>query len=142
MANSEKLRLDFLSTPRTSVENEVSILEEYANQINEYASAYFNTVVTTVSADGNTLSCSLYVLVPEIGFDYRVVTVERAVTRGSITFFTLISDQTERFPINFAEGYQLYKQKLAEILSHPLFNASLKFLVDRVEIKRESRAEV
>jgi hypothetical protein len=136
------LNLHFLDQPTAGQPNEASILEDYGKLIEQYASGYhLRTVVTTTNADGQFLDCSLYVVVPEIEYDYKVLTVERtSVTNGRILFFTLRTSQVEQFKVDFSQGFEDYQAKLREILNSGLFNISLRFLIDQVELKRRSRS--
>lgn len=137
------LNLNFLDQPVSGQPNEASILENYGKTIEQYASGYnLRTIVTTTNADGQFLDCSLYVVVPEIDYDYKVLTVERtSVTKGRIIFFTLRTSQSQHFKVDFSAGFADYEAKLNEILSSGLFNISLRFLIDQVELKRRSRSD-
>lgn len=133
------LELNFLDNPHLVDQPDlISVLEKYGSQISKYGKEYFNHLVTSSSYDGSLLDFSLYILAPEIGFEYRVITVDViSVYDLRITYYVLSSNNTESFNINISEGLNDYENKIKSLLSSNLFNASLKFLVDQIMMKRE-----
>jgi hypothetical protein len=118
------------------------ILNKYGKELCDYARDYFNYVVT-YSADENNkiLDISLYILVPEIKTEYNILTVDLSnISQNKITstFQTLITKQIELDNFDISNGYDHFDGRINELLSTKLVNQSFKFLVDQVNMKRES----
>lgn len=118
------------------------ILNKYGKELCDYAKDYFNYVVT-YSADKNNkiMNISLYILVPKIKMEYNIISVDMAnASQNKIksTFHTLITKQTEVDNFDISNGYNDFDSRINELLSTQLVNQSFKFLVDQVDMKRES----
>jgi len=135
----KKLKLSFLDNPhQVDQPNLLMILEEFGKEIADYGKDYFSYILTSGSVEGVLTDFSLYIIVPEIGYEYRVINVEIIdVATLKIRFFTLVTKQTEHYDIDIKTGTQQFENKLSEILSSNLFNASLKFLVEQVHLKQQ-----
>lgn len=139
-----KLNLNFLNNPhKVDQPNLISILENFGKEISDYGSDYFSHIVTTASNEGVLSDFSLYILAPEIGYDYKVINVEiLSVKDLKISFHTLLTKQTETCNLDISKGTFEYEKKLAELLSNNLFNTSLQFIVEQILLKRSSNFEV
>lgn len=140
----KKLKLNFLDNPhQVDQPNLIAILEGFGKEISDYAKDYFSYLITSSSAEGVLTDFTLYILAPEIAFEYRVINVEIVnVVELRIFFFTLITKQTQKFDVDISKGTDKYENKLKEILSNSMFNASLKFLVDQINMKHEYSDEI
>jgi cytoskeletal protein CcmA (bactofilin family) len=138
-----KLNLNFLNNPhQVDQPNLISLLEIFGKEISEYAKDYFSYIVTSSINEGVLTGFSLYIIAPEIGYDYKVINVEiLSVKDLRITFFTLISKQTEIIDIDISEGTKEYVEILSKLLSNSLFNSSLQFIVDQILLKRSDNCD-
>jgi len=138
------LALNFLNNPY-QVDNPklIEILENFGKEISEYGKEYFYHIVTSTCDEGRLHDISLYILAPEISYEYKAIHVDVLnVAELSISYLTLVSKQTEKYRIEYSNGTQQYENRLREILSSSLFNISLKFLVDQILLKRSYNTEV
>ncbi|MBN1968525.1 MAG: hypothetical protein JW870_04080 [Candidatus Delongbacteria bacterium] len=140
----EKLKLNFLDNPQQLVQQSlISIMENFGKQICDYGKEYFTSLVPYTSRDGVLIDFSLYIIAPEIKYDYKVVNVELVgSTKLKVVFFTLITNQTEYYDIDITNGTAEYERTLIEIFSTKLFNESLRFLVNQILQKRDYREEI
>jgi len=124
-----------------------AILHRHGREITEYSKGYFNHVVSVTSdrdffhgTEGRVTDCSLYLIVPEMGYDYKIMTLRYDFNRTfvDVIFFPLNSTNNEssRFPVREGWIHHVYEYS-ADILSSALANQTLKFLVDQVDMKRE-----
>lgn len=119
------------------------ILHKYGQAIYEYAKGYFNYVVTSGAFENSIREASLYIIVPKIGYDYRILTLSyEDAEHVKVSFYTLQSKQEEADSINFKQGWDKVEGKVQEFLSSTLANKTLKFLVDQVEEKRAQQEEI
>jgi len=139
-----RLKLNFLEQPidMSQLNPIEAILHEYGQEIYQYAKGYFNYVVSTASWNDEIKEASLYIIVPEIGYDYRILTVRyQDVENVTTHFYTLKAEQTETDKINISQGWDDVHSRLTELLSTSLANQTFKFLVDQVNLKREYKDE-
>mgnify|MGYP006295151107 CR=1 FL=1 len=148
----DNLKLNFLDQDQQiNWENNLDpiekILHQYGQKIYEYAKGYFNYVVTTASFayDDEIREAALYIIIPEIGYDYRVLTISyEDANHVNVSFYTLQAKQQETESINIKEEdwEDKVKAKVEEYLSSSVANNTFKFLVDQVEEKRTHRQEI
>jgi hypothetical protein len=133
----EKLNLNFLNDLK-GIPNIPKMLSKYGEQIKSYADDYVDYTITTTSINDVIKTYSLYLIVPEIGYDYRVVSLDiSGLEIVELTYLTLITKQTEVYKIDVKKDLSVLEDKLNFIFGHELFNASMRFLVEQVHIKRE-----
>ncbi len=154
----ERLKLTFLEvsegTPviKVNLDPVEEILDSIGKEIAEYAKGYFNYIVTTSSVYDNHIpalvinEASLYIIVPELGYDYNIFNLSYNNTRTEVilNFYTLITDQIE--PVNFSisddqEWDDKVTDRIVKILNSGLANETFKFIVNRIKIKREANNE-
>ena len=116
-----------------------SILDEFGREISEYSKGYFDRMITTTKTNDISTSSTLYIIVPEIGYNYRVLNL-RVENENKIllTYFTLKSQATESDIIDISLNVESLYNRISELLSTNLANQTFKFLVDQVDIKREN----
>jgi len=133
----DSLKLDFLN--RNSESNNLAeILDQFGKEISNYAIEYFNYAVTSTSDEGELLDLSLYIIAPEIKFEYKAIAAFLLdISNVQIEFYTLITKQKETLTIDISKGSDPFKYSISKLLSSDLFNASLDFLVSQVHLKRE-----
>ena len=51
------------------------VLHDFGEEIYAYAKEYFNYIVTTTTENDNVRDASLYIFVPEIGYNYKILEV-------------------------------------------------------------------
>lgn len=142
----EKLDLNFLGEAGVSKEmNPIEeILHEYGAEICKYAKGYFYYIVTTSYHYDVVDEASLYLIVPEIGYDYKVLTIAYTYKdTGAVTiqYFTLETKQAETHEESIVQGLDAVRNKVRQLLSSPLANSTFKFLIDQVNLKRENKED-
>jgi len=117
-----------------------SILDEYGIEIATYSKGYFDRMITTTKENNQTTSATLYIIVPEIGYNYRMLNL-RFEKRNfyQLTFFTLKSHAEEVSAIDTTINLAPLHNKIIELLSSRLANETFKFLVNQVDAKRENK---
>lgn len=139
-----RLKLSFLQ--KENIQSELNpiekIMHEFGQEIYEYAKGYFNYIVTTTSFEDDLKEASLYIIVPEIGYDYKILELSYVdVENVELKFFTLKTREIEVDRICFKKNWDLVYDRISELLSTPLANQTFKFLVEQVDMKRENREE-
>jgi hypothetical protein len=139
-----RLNLNFLEKP-IGLENLnpiEAILHEFGEEIYQYAKGYFNYIVTTSSYDDEIREASLYIIAPEIGYDYKVLTIEyKDVETVTTSFFTLKSGKTESDEISIKPDWSNVYIRISELLNTNVANQTFKFLIDQIELKRENKED-
>jgi uncharacterized protein YpuA (DUF1002 family) len=139
-----RLKLNFLEQPiDLSQLNPIeAILHEYGQEIYQYAKGYFNYVVSTSSWNDEIKEASLYIIVPEIGYDYKILSIEyKDIENVTTHFYTLKTEQNEIDHISIKNDWVDVHNRLTELLNTTLANKTFKFLVDQVKLKREYKDE-
>ena len=137
-----KLQLNFLDQQEISakVDPIERVLHDFGEEIYAYAKEYFNYIVTTTTENDNVRDASLYIFVPEIGYNYKILEVSyNDAENVTVRFYTLKSRQTEETVINIKAGLNPLYEKISNILNTKLANEIFRFLVNQVRIKKETR---
>src|SRR5258706_2978979 len=131
-----KLNLNFLTDiKKQDTWNIYDVMNKYGRLITNYARDYVSYTITTASDNDVIKTYSLYLLVPEIGYDYRVISVDiTGLDFIQLTYLPLITKKTETYRINIENGSQEFENTLQAIFSHEVFNASMRILVEQVHI--------
>lgn len=140
----KRLKLNFLEQPIdiNSLNPIEAILHEYGQEIYEYAKGYFNYIVSTSSFNDQINESSLYIVVPEMGYDYKILTLRyNGVEKVTLYFYTLKTQQIENDQISIKKDWEDVHLKISALLNSDLANRTLKFLVDQVNLKRNSKVE-
>jgi len=151
----ENLKLNFLENTegipaiKKNLDPIEEILDSIGKEIAEYAKGYFNYIVTTSSVYDNEKSelivneASLYIIVPELGYDYKIFNLSYNIQRTEVTlyFYTLVTNQIE--PVSFvitdnSSWESKVKSKIIYIINTGLADTTFKFIVDRIKLKREA----
>ena len=136
------LNLNFLDKPNgpENLDPIEAILHEYGEEIYQYAKGYFNYIVTTSSYNDEIREASLYIIAPEIGYDYKVLNIEYKDVETVITsYFTLKTGKNESDEVTIKNGWHDVYKKITKLLNTTLANQTFRFLIDQIELKRESR---
>lgn len=116
----------------------IKILDDFGKQVSESQKGFLTFVTTSSSSEGILLDTSLYILAPEISFEYRAINVEvLSVSDLKIRFFTLATNQSEHYDIDISKDLTQYQKKLNEIQNYGLFKAALEHLVNQILLRRE-----
>lgn len=131
-----------MNTPNQIVIQEfIDLLDNFGKQICEDKKGYLNYLTVSASADYVLTDFTLYILAPEIAYEYRVLNVEIVNSSNlKIRFFTLATKQSEHYDIDISTGTILYQNKLSEIQQSKVLKSALQFLIDQILIKREYRS--
>lgn len=136
-----KLNFNLLSsTPEKNDNNKsiIKILDDLGKEICEKGNGYFFHTITTTGSDNLIFDFSLYIIVPEISYEYRVVNVEILnINELMVNFFTLVTKQVEKDKIDISGGNDLYEEHLIKLFTNSLFIQSLQFLINQVNLKKE-----
>jgi hypothetical protein len=142
----EILKLNFINPNPPKGEHPIEdILIKYGEAIGEYTKGVFSYIVTSGGNEGVSTTFSLYILVPEIGYNYQVLSLNmKDVETVSLHYFTLKTQQSriEEIKIDaMRNNYTAVDPVVKRLLETPLANETYKFLYNQVLMKRESRAE-
>lgn len=140
----KKLKLNFLESETLLPEIGIdSVLHQIGKEIREYARGYFEYTVTSTIVENVTTDATLYIIVPEIGYDYRIIHVSLYdITLVELKYFTLKSQVTESLMVNISDGLENLYDSIAELLSTNLSNQTFRFLINQVDAKRESNQKI
>ena len=138
----EKLNLTFLDGIQmpTMADPIEGMLHKFGQQIYDYAKGYFNYTVITTSSEDNVSNATLYIFVPEIEYDYKVLSLSYE-DRETVTvrFYTLKTKQTAVATVKINDGLEQLYEKVNEFLTSTLANETYRFLVFQVNMKREHK---
>jgi hypothetical protein len=115
-----KLKLNFLgqSSRSDSLKPIEDVLHEYGQEICEYAKGYFYYIVTTTSVYDDIKEASLYIIVPEIGYDYKILSINYFdIENVIVRYYTLKTNQIEESNIGIKNDWDSVRQKISELLS-------------------------
>ena len=143
----DKLNLNFLEKDEhLNLSPLESVLHKVGKEIYDYAKEYFFYLVTASSSISNNINdpvhieeASLYILAPEIGYNYKILTLSYLDTQTvKISFYTLEIESNQKYEISIKNNWDLVYKKINEILSSKSANAVFRILVDQInESKRE-----
>lgn len=118
----------------------IVILENFGKQVCSDKNKFITYTVTTTSSEGVLIDFTLYILAPEISYEYRAINVEIIdVENLKIRFFTLATKQSEHYDIDISTGLIHFQNKLLEIQNLELFKAAIDFLINQTLLRREHR---
>jgi hypothetical protein len=140
------LNLTFLNNPMPLGDHPIEkILHKYGQGLYDYTKGVFNYIVTTGGFEGETTTFSLYILVPEIGYDYQILNLKiKDVNTIELFYFTLKTQQTEIEAITvdvMRNDFAAVDPVVKKHLESPLSDATYRFLINQVLTKRETRSE-
>lgn len=119
----------------------IKVLDDFGKLVTESRKGFIECITTSSSSDGVLLDTSLYILAPEISFEYRVINVEvMSVAEIKVRFFTLATNQSEHYDVDISQNLSQYKQTLLTIQSGFLFDAALQHLINQILLKREYKS--
>lgn len=115
------------------------ILHDAGKQIVSYALGYFNYIVSSTEEDGIVKESVLYLNVPEIAYDYRVVTLRYIdVATVEVIFHTLSTYSVITSKAIITRGTKDLEQAIEDIFHTSAVNDTFKFLVDEVNKNRKN----
>ncbi len=132
--NLNFLNDDYLKSKITYVD----ILNEFGEEICEYARGYFRHVVTTTSAESEVKSVSLYIFAIGLSFEVRIITIEIQNISSIRIFFAPINSENTSISINVIAGMDYVKEKISEFLSSKQANDTFRLIVNKINLKRKS----
>ena len=138
----EKLRLTFLEGTGFSqnLDPLEETLHEFGKIICDYSKGYFIYIVTTTQYNDTVREASLYLIMPEINYDYKILTLSYKNPQTiTIHFFTFKTHQIETLTASTSNQFTEVKDKVITILNSPLADTTFRFLVDQVNLKRNAR---
>jgi len=137
------LKLDFIRRKVAKQHPVVEILDKYGKNISEFAKQNGKDYLTSVVVSGTEaifgeptdfVEFSLYVIAPEIDYDYKVLNVDiRNQNKAKIVFFPLNLRQSQIMEVDTSKGYGDLENKVNEILSSDLANDSYAYIIDQVD---------
>lgn len=118
----------------------IEILDNLGKAVCEGKTEYMTSLTTSTSSEGELIDFSLYILAPEISYEYRVINIEKLnVSMLRIRFYTLATKQSEPYDVDISNGTTIFQSKLLEISNSGLFKLAMESLIHQVQLKRESR---
>ena len=135
----EKLNLNFLNEPdRRKLDPIEQVLYRFGDEISRYARGYFNYIVTTTLEYEMVREAALYIVVPEIDYNYRVLSLTYLdIANVKIEFFTLKTEQVETLEVSIT----LLEAEISRLLSTRLANSTFRHLIDLATLKKERDEE-
>ncbi|MFC0878822.1 hypothetical protein ACE01N_19660 [Saccharicrinis sp. FJH2] len=116
----------------------IDILHKYGTEICEYAKEYFSYTVATTELDGEVKTISLYILAPDIPYEYRILVIEVInISAVKITLFPLTGNPTD-VSVNIINGLDVAESKIKEYLESKTASQSFHLLVSKINLKRKS----
>lgn len=124
-------------------EDLIQILDDFGKTICENKDEYFSYLITVSSDEGMLLDFSLYIIVAELSYEYRLINVEILDAQTlRIRFFTLATQQAEVYDVSIAEGTGMYQHVLFAISNLKLFKGALESLIVQVKTKKEFKTPI
>lgn len=118
----------------------IEVLDNFGKLVCSDKQEYFTYLTTSSSVEGSLLDTTLYILAPEINYEYRAINVELTSAYSLIIrFFTLATKQSEPYPVNISNGFTDYNATLFKIQNLGLFKLALEHLINQIQLKRETR---
>jgi hypothetical protein len=116
----------------------ISFLQAIGEKTCHSRPGYLTSLVTQTTHNDIDVGCTLYIIAPEIKYEYRVMNVEVVSnTTLRVVFFTLMTRQAEHRDVDISKGLDYYQSVIYSFLTNQLLYSSLDFLVNQVELKRE-----
>ena len=119
------------------------ILHEFGEEIQNYAKGYFTYLVSSSSFNETVQSASLYIVIDEIKYDYKVIMIDKKdLDNVNVSFFTLKTKETETTTHPISDNFREVKAKIKMLLESPLCDLTFSFLVYQVKMKRDNKLEL
>lgn len=116
----------------------VDMLEKYGRVIAEYSKGYFDSVVTMTDVDGDVKDITLYILVPELPYEFPILHIEILnIANVKLTLNSLVSS-TQHTNINVVEGIGPVEIRIKQFLGTKAANESLRLLISKINLKRKT----
>lgn len=108
------------------------ILDDFGRKISEYAKGFFYHSVANTSDERKEETASLYIIIPELGYDYRVISLsEKNITTAIVTLHSLGTKNLAIEEVFLSET--TITEKIADFLSSEKVNEIFKFLMKSVK---------
>lgn len=135
-----RLKLNFLDEDSGYDHELTKILHSYGKEIADYSQGYFDHLVTTTLTEGQFLGASLYIIVPEISHQYKILDINLgdSIDKITLTYIPLKTDQRDDFTINIKNGLKDLTDKIEEVLNSNLVQAAFRHLINLVQIKEDA----
>jgi len=120
------------------INNCTAILKEIGKTICNGKENYITSFVTETSQDNQITAFALYIIAPEISYEYRaisVVVLNR--TELQVNYHTLKTKQIQPFNVNVSTNLNDYNSVLSQIVSNSLFTYSIEFITNQIDLKKE-----
>ncbi len=119
------------------------ILDEIILNFYQNKKKYLTHIITELTIDNSLKEITLYIIAPELKYEYRVLNIELVNdNKLKLIFFTLKTLQSEHYEVDISNGESNYIAKLNEIFSNKLFDYSLDYLVGQIELKNEHKGSI
>ncbi len=137
------LKLNFLDDPYSKGKiTYVDLLEKYGKKITDYSNGYFSHAVATTMVDDNLKDISLYILAPEIPYEYRIINIEIInIQTVKLSMFLIGNNSPQSLSINISKGLESLDNSINDLLSSVMANESLRLLVYQIELKRRVKVK-
>jgi len=116
----------------------IATLKKYGELICKGKETYITSIVTETSHDNQIISFALYIIAPEISYDYRAISVDIVDnSKLQVNYHTMKTKQTQPFVIDVTTNLNDYEKILNDIISNSLFTYSIEFIVNQIDLKKE-----
>lgn len=116
----------------------IETLKKYGELICKGKETYITNIVTETSHNNKISSFALYIIAPEISYDYRAISVDIIDnSKLQVNYHTMKTKQTQPFELDVTTSLSDYENILKDITSNSLFKYSIEFIINQIELKRE-----
>ena len=131
----QQLNFSFLEQASTSkIDVLESELQKVGEAITKYARHYFYYMVSTAPQKVGIDSAELWILIPKIGYDYRVLALHRKTSHHiSVKLYGFGLDPIEEKLVNIKNDKSDLNKTIDAFLNSEKANATFRFLIEKVE---------
>lgn len=136
-----KLNFSFLEKDKNPLDHPIAkLLDDYGKEVSSYTKKHFQHIVTSSFSDDFFLCVSLYIIVPEINTQYRIidVNIEKNTNEVKVNYIPLKTNIPESYIIDISCSFDLLKNKIEEILTSALVQATFRHLISLIELKENT----
>lgn len=137
-----KLNLNFLDESGEFESHPIyKLLDDIGRQVVEYSKGYFVHIMTTGSWEGVLHDISLYLIAPEIKYDYKVVSIEMIdIENVKLMLYSLTFSHPTIYEVNIKQNLNELESKLLDFFNGASFNSSSRMIVNQInEIKNSEQ---
>jgi len=135
----KKIDLSYLALPQDH--KLIEILKAYGEQINSGTYNMVSYIVTDTRSEGNLISASFYLIVPELNKQHQLLTIDIVNNENIIIRLRALTSNTqEQYDVKYSQqNYNEFDEKIGAILNSTVVKQIISFYVEGIKFKREVR---